>query len=443
MTQSETPAVREAPSWLARVVARAGPATGVFLGAVSVLGLWVAFGNLPGSVALLLSAGAAVIAWAFSGPVRAVQAVAAAPPRATRAAGEAALLDAVLANLPEPVLIVDDAMRIRVMNRAATDSLGTHAKRAPFAFAVRAPQVAEAVEAVLAGAEPATVTYYEKVPVDRWFEAHVCLIENADATPEAGNRVLVYLRDLTQQQRTELMRSDFIANASHELRTPLASVTGFIETLQGPARNDAEARERFLNIMAVQANRMSRLIDDLMSLSRIEQKVHLRPGDRVNLDQVVGHVRDSLAPIAEENGVEIVVEATDRALEAAPSVVLGDQDELTQVVQNLVENAIKYGKSGGRVELTVDRIGAPGGGPGQIEINVRDHGPGIAPEHLPRLTERFYRADVESSRETGGTGLGLAIVKHILNRHRGTLSVDSTVGQGALFSIRLDAAPSA
>jgi len=225
------------------------------------------------------------------------------------------------------------------------------------------------------------------------------------------------------------MRVDFIANASHELRTPLASLLGFVETLQGPAREDSDARARFLSIMREQAQRMARLVDDLLSLSRIEQHLHLRPDTPVDLTLLVAHICDTLAPMAEETGLTLEPEL------ASNVIVPGDRDELARVIENLVENAIKYGRP-------------DGGGPSKIEISlqtagalaffaVRDHGPGIAPEHIPRLTERFYRVDAGKSRAKGGTGLGLAIVKHIVARHRGKLWIDAALGEGALFRVTL------
>ncbi|MFN0262383.1 ATP-binding protein [Tepidamorphus sp. 3E244] len=335
--------------------------------------------------------------------------------------------------LPDAALLVDGDMRLRALNATATELLGEHAAGAPFSFAIRAPQVAEAVRSVRADLAPARVTYSAKVPDDRLLEAHVAPVPG-EGDP-SGFDVLIVLRDLTGQQRLERMRSDFIANASHELRTPLASVMGFIETLQGPAREDAVARERFLGIMSTQAARMARLIDDLMSLSRIEQKVHLRPSGRVDLVKTIGHVVDALQPIASENGVALIY---DPPTDTSAFAVAGEPDELMQVFQNLIENAIKYGASGEKVEIAIVRRVHDRTKAGRIEARVRDFGPGIDPEHLPRLTERFYRADVATSRERGGTGLGLAIVKHILNRHRATLSISSVKGEGATFRVGFD-----
>jgi len=227
-----------------------------------------------------------------------------------------------------------------------------------------------------------------------------------------------------------------VANASHELRTPLAALSGFIETLQGPARDDPAAHERFLGIMHTQATRMARLIDDLLSLSRIELNAHLRPDTQLDLVSIVRQVADSLQMLAHDRGVTIAVEAP-----AEPVHVLGDRDELIRLFENLIENALKYGAAGGRVDISVGRGDLPE--LREARVAVRDYGPGIAAEHLPRLTERFYRVDVAESRAQGGTGLGLALVKHILNRHGGRLAIDSRVGEGATFTVRLPLSASA
>jgi two-component system phosphate regulon sensor histidine kinase PhoR len=263
------------------------------------------------------------------------------------------------------------------------------------------------------------------VPVERLFDVHIAPL--AARGGEIG-AALITLRDLTESRKVERMRVDFIANASHELRTPLASLLGFVETLQGPARDDARARQKFLGIMREQGRRMARLVDDLLSLSRIEQNQHVRPETPVDLALVARHVADTLAPLAGEMAVDLDVQAS------RPLIVMGDRDELVRVAENLVENAIKYGAPSpeneskrGHVEIRVTRLKREG------LLAVRDHGPGIAPEHLPRLTERFYRIDASQSRSKGGTGLGLAIVKHIIARHRGRLTIASDIGQGSTF----------
>jgi two-component system phosphate regulon sensor histidine kinase PhoR len=275
------------------------------------------------------------------------------------------------------------------------------------------------------------IEFFQRVPTDRWWEATIAPLVLPGGAGSSRHLVLVALRDLTPLRRVEEMRADFVANASHELRTPLASLSGFIETLQGPARNDSTSRDRFLAIMKEQATRMARLIDDLLSLSRIEQKVHIQPDTTTDLVMIVNEVADSLLPLARERDVEIKVTDQTDSLE-----VMGDRDELIRVFENLIENALKYGASGKRVDITLSPEPATGE-PRDALVSVRDYGPGIAPEHLPRLTERFYRVDIAESRAQGGTGLGLALVKHILNRHRGRLMIESTPGSGANFAVRL------
>ncbi len=387
--------------------------------AVLVILAALAFGRLGVWEALL--AGAFVALAAVAAPRR--RRVAAAPDDAI-----AGLVRpesrAILSGLPEPVLVLDRRGLVLAFNDHATAALGRIRAGEPVSFALRAPEVLDAVRAVSASAEPRVVSYMERVPVERWREAHVAA---GGVSPHQPFTIIVTLRDLTEQRRSEKMRADFVANASHELRTPLASLLGFIETLQGPARNDPDARERFLTIMRAQANRMSRLIDDLLSLSRIELKAHVRPRALVDLSALAGGVTDALGPLAEERGVELRL-----TVDPEPVLVHGDRDELIRVAENLTENAIKYGQSGGKVDVSVRR----GVGDAALLV-VRDYGPGVAPEHLPRLTERFYRVDVAESRDKGGTGLGLALVKHIVQRHGGRLLIDSVPGQGASFTVAL------
>lgn len=330
--------------------------------------------------------------------------------------------------LPDAAFLLTRDGRILFQNPSARTLFGAADTGRSMLAVLRAPEITAALREVARNGQPARVEYFERVPTDRWFEAHVVPLPDEAAAGAGG--LLLLLRDLTRQHRTERMRADFVANASHELRTPLASLAGFIETLQGPAREDPQARARFLEIMRSQAFRMSRLIEDLLSLSRIELSAHEQPRNRIDLGEVVSYVVSTLTPLAQASGLELVF---DRPPRGVP--VHGARDELVQVFQNLVENAIKYGEGGGSVDIGMRIL--PGAGAGQVVVSVRDHGPGIAAEHLPRLTERFYRVDIASSREKGGTGLGLAIVKHILNRHRGTLGIDSTPGEGATFSVRL------
>jgi two-component system phosphate regulon sensor histidine kinase PhoR len=291
------------------------------------------------------------------------------------------------------------------------------------------PELIEAIGRAYATGDEQRVEYSERVPIDRWFEVIVKPVRR-DPKLRMPDLVLMTFHDLTPLRRVEEMRADFVANASHELRTPLAALSGFIETLQGSARDDAKARERFLPIMQEQARRMARLIDDLLSLSRIELNAHRRPDTPVDLVPIVRQVADGLQTLARDRGVTVNVDAANGVR------VPGDRDELVRVFENLVENALKYGASGKRVDIGLSAGESPEGEQ-EARISVRDYGPGIAPEHVPRLTERFYRVDVRESRAQGGTGLGLALVKHILNRHHGRLLIESMPGAGATFTVYL------
>ena len=333
------------------------------------------------------------------------------------------LADFVLA-FPDPVMVLDRNGAVIIANEPVRDVLDVDPMDQHLSASIRAPAVLDAVTAALQGHAPVRVEYEVRVPLPRHFDVYVSPI--AALTP-GEPAVLIVLKDLTREQQIERMRADFVANASHELRTPLATLSGFIETLMGAAKNDAAAREKFLETMRSQAERMKRLIDDLLSLSRIEMNVHLRPSGRVDLAQVARHVADVMSGMAKAEGCDLRLDLP------KPLMVTGDRDELVQIVQNLVENALKYASKGKAIDI------AGHSADGHVELEVRDHGPGIAAEHMPRLTERFYRVNVQESRSRGGTGLGLAIVKHILIRHRGRLKIDSELGKGSAFTIRLPA----
>lgn len=361
-----------------------------------------------------------------------------------------ATLCAVVSALPNACILLNSEGEVALQNKAARVLTSPIEQGQHLSLILRSPDVLEAFGRAVAENEAQSLNYFERVPVNRWLEAHVAPIGSDvfdDVSTACNDRptdvargetwYLLLLTDLTQQQRLEQMRADFVSNASHELRTPLASLLGFIETLQGPARDDPDATQKFLEIMREQASRMARLITDLMSLSKIEQNAHIRPDTVVDAGTIVRHVVDSLSILASKKSVALHVD-----LENEQDLqVLGDRDELIQVTQNLIENAIKYGASGERVDVKVARV-LPKWQTQRhwIEISVKDFGPGIASEHVPRLTERFYRVDIAQSRETGGTGLGLAIAKHILNRHRGKLFVESEIGEGAIFTVMLEAA---
>jgi two-component system, OmpR family, phosphate regulon sensor histidine kinase PhoR len=347
------------------------------------------------------------------------------------AGAQALLIEQLIGGLPGAAIVLDREGRVIALNEAATGIAPALQGGEPALIALRMPDLVGAIRRAAKRREPQRVEFFERVPVDRWFEAFVTPVRLANGSEGGVDILLMTFNDLTPLRRIEEMRADFIANASHELRTPLAALLGFIETLQGTAKDDTAARAKFLAIMQGQATRMARLIDDLLSLSRIELNVHLQPNTPVDLVPIVRQVVDGLQTLARDRRVEIKVAGLPDTL-----MVLGDRDELIRALENLVENALKYGAVGKRVDITVTRGQARAHTP-EARVAVRDYGPGIAPEHLPRLTERFYRVDVADSRAQGGTGLGLALVKHVLNRHGGRLTIESTLGAGAIFTMHL------
>lgn len=334
--------------------------------------------------------------------------------------------------IPTAALALDEAGTLLHYNRLAAEMFPKIKGGLPMSQVSRSPDLLVAVDRALSSDEERIdVELIERVPVERRVAATVSRLARSGRA--SAPHVLVTFRDLTEQDRLGQMRADFIANASHELRTPLASLRAFVETLQGPARDDANARKRFLQLMAHQAERMTRLIDDLLSLSRVEMRVHLPPRGIVDLNETAAYVCQSLEPVAEVAKVKVTLDRDD-----TPARIRGDREEIVQVLQNLIQNAIKYGRDDGVIEVRVGRDASRGAGSSKVWVSVTDDGPGIAPEHLPRLTERFYRVNVASSREKGGTGLGLAIVKHILNRHRGELRIASRLGAGSSFTASFD-----
>jgi two-component system phosphate regulon sensor histidine kinase PhoR len=341
-----------------------------------------------------------------------------------------------LDRLPLGLIVIDDAGRVAYENPAAADVIGRRCLGLAGAAALRAPALAEALAAALVGRVETEVDATLQRGQERVVRAYVRPLPRPDGASPAGAAplpsVLVLFEDRTRAAKAEALRRDFVANASHELRTPLASIAGFIETLQGHARGDAAATEQFLRIMATQADRMRRLIDDLLSLNRIETDEHVRPRDVVDVADTVREVASALAPVAAAHGTVVEIDLPDAGL-----LVRGDADELAQVFVNLIDNAVKYAGDHGPVRVETEP--PTPARPGMLGVTVADRGPGIAREHLPRLTERFYRVSVSRSRERGGTGLGLAIAKHILNRHRGELSIASVVGRGSRFTVWLPA----
>ena len=363
----------------------------------------------------------------------------------------AASADVMLEHLPIPVMLIGPNGRIEMANPAAREFLGLGALTGHLSSVLRQPQVLEAVAAALRGDTVPPVEYSTTAPVESHVRAFVAPMRTRDdfALPW---RAMLVLSDETSIKRADRMRADFLANASHELRTPLASLAGFIETLRGHAKDDPEARERFLAIMFDQTERMSRLINDLLSLSRVEMDEHVPPNDDVDLGVVAGDVIAFLRPQIEEKRITLTLEALE------PARATGDRDQLIEVLQNLIENAVKYAPVESSVLVRVEpaqtrdqaerpaltlgeranrlTLAAPKSGAGEryVVVRVADKGPGIERRDLPRLSERFYRVGGQKSGPREGTGLGLAIVKHIVNRHRGGLTVESLPGAGSVFS---------
>ena len=351
----------------------------------------------------------------------------------------------ILDSLPDPFFLLDRRRRVISANAAArklfelerpTEGGGQGFAGRDLAGVIRDPKVLEAADLALAQNRKTEAQFTLPGPVEYTFGA---LIVPLSATAQDGTALIVALNDFTERMKMDRMRADFVANASHELRTPLSSVLGFVETLRGPAKDDPKARDEFLDIMLKQANRMARLIDDLLSLSRIELREHTRPTEAVDIEGVLRGTSEFLDRQAKERRSSIVITATPGLPPA-----LGDAQELSQVFHNLVTNALKYGGENSRVEVNADvsetrPAGMPGKGP-CLKISVRDFGEGFAREHIPRGGARFYRVDNARSRQLGGTGLGLAIVKHITNRHRGALVIDSDIGKGATFTVYLPVA---
>ncbi|MEA2884144.1 MAG: two-component system, OmpR family, phosphate regulon sensor histidine kinase PhoR [Bradyrhizobium sp.] len=397
----------------------------ILLAAGLALAALVVFGELSAAraaVVFICVAGAALVPWRLHDVV--------APREETPGSNpvESAAVQAIIAGMPDPAVLLDRAGRVIHMNAAASQLAPALRKNELAQFALRSPDIITALREAIAAAAPRRATWLDHVPVDRWIELIVTPVPVPTAFGGSEVCMLMTFHDQTPLRRVEEMRADFVANASHELRTPLAALSGFIDTLQGPAKDDAKARERFLGIMHAQATRMARLIDDLLSLSRVELSAHVRPDTLVDLVPIIRQVADGLEPLASERQVEVEID-----LPADPVPIAGDREELLRLFENLIENALKYGASGGRVVVSLLMAASPDGAP-EIRVVVRDFGPGIAPEHLPRLTERFYRVDVGDSRAQGGTGLGLSLVKHILNRHRGRLLIESTLKNGATFT---------
>ena len=331
----------------------------------------------------------------------------------------------VLKSMDTPILLIGSDQRISMQNPAATAVLKSDFTGRNYLMAFRQPDLLDVIEKSQKDGIERSATYLARIgSADQTFEARI--------VPE-GDEVLIILNDQSAQRELDVLRRDFVANVSHELRTPLTAISGFIETLQGPARDDPKAQARFLGIMAREADRMRELVDGLLSLSRVEENERSRPSETVDLNLLVDHAAELLAPVAAKAGTHLMVAPHDHKVS-----IPGDISQLQQVLRNLIENAIKYGATDAGIAVTIH---APAYEPALqqdcVRLSVQDHGIGIPARHLVRLTERFYRVDNHRDRAQGGTGLGLAIVKHIVNRHRGRLIFDSVEGQGTTASVLL------
>jgi len=388
-----------------------------------------------GPIAILLAATAIVIFLQYDTPmisgrpaVRNADAVGRAEIMTVMPAAERAAfgVDA----LGDPALIVGGDLRVIAANAAARALFGDRVVADDLRLVLRHPAVLDAVRTAASAPAPIEREVTGLGTNNGAFRVRVAPLGLDGVAANAGMRLLVTFVDITQSRLTERMRVDFIANASHELRTPVTTLLGFIETLQGPAADDEPARHRFLEIMHREAARMSRLLDDLLSLSRIELDKHIRPQTALDVAPLIADVGRTLAMRLEADQRRLAITVAD----GLPAVV-ADRDQVLQVLHNLVSNALKYGRSGTAITVVADRVEVADSA--MVRVTIGDRGDGIAPEHLPRLTERFYRIDTSRSRSMGGTGLGLAIVKHIVERHRGGFDIVSVPGDGSQVSFTL------
>lgn len=418
-------------SALTQILARLGAQSSLLAGIFGVFVALVLFGWLPLLPAIIaFLAIAAAMALLPVGVVTLTKTVPA-PAMPLLVANEQIPITAFADALTDPCFVLDRRAVVVHANAAARQQYTNVLPGNPITFSLRNPELVQAIDAVIRSGTTRTIELHETLPSETWDKVIVAPLrrEGADWFEDEARQLVVTMQSLTELKRVDALRSDFIANASHELRTPLASLLGFIDTLLGPAAKDAAAREKFLGIMRGQAERMSKLIDDLLSLSRIEMHQHVRPTGSIDLAGLLREVREGLMTQAKAAELDIVL-----SLPSGTAITTGDRSQLYEVFENLLDNAIKYGADGKTIEVSLTPAGRAGF---QHMVTVVDHGPGVAPEYVPRLTERFYRMDADISRKKKGTGLGLAIVKHIVNRHRGQLVIRSKVGEGMRVDVLL------
>lgn len=342
--------------------------------------------------------------------------------------------ESILESLPQPLILLDENRQIVRATAGAKQLLGDVTAGRDFSSVIRTPKILEAIDDVLAGDRDQLIEFDIEFPAMLSVSAQ---IQRLNAPAADGSILVIALFDVTEIKKTQKMRTDFVANASHELRTPLAVLSGSIKTLQGPARGDMEGQAKFLDMMEQHTTRMTRLIDDLLSLSRIELSASMVPDGTVDIHSILSNIAVMLEVPAGRRNIRILLEP-----ELGVRNIVGDEVEISQLFQNLVDNAVKYSNENSTVRISLRETTKPSSAGGQgdmqyLEVSVADEGAGIPAEHIPRLTERFYRVDTARSREMGGTGLGLAIVKHIVGRHRGILDIDSVEGEGTTFTVSL------
>ncbi len=336
----------------------------------------------------------------------------------------------IMENLNDPFLLLNQKEVILLANKSAKSMFGNNIVNQNISDYLYDVEALLAINKAVESGKSDTVEFMSGSPLPRSYLLRIYVLEKTSNygnyedlnIPQDERTIFLTIYDITSIREAERMRVDFVANVSHELRTPLASILGFIETLQGAAKNDTVAIERFLKIMQDEASRMTRLIEDLLSLSQIERNAHIPPDHNISLKKIIENVIETMDMRLLDKSMTVKF-----TTEFETGNINGDRDQLTQVFQNLLDNGIKYGEEGTNITIEMNRYLERTEDKEYMEIKITNRGAGIAPEHIERLTERFYRVDTARSRSLGGTGLGLAIVKHIIQRHEGKLSFQSEV----------------
>lgn len=396
-----------------------------------ILGYLIYSGGISWYFALLILVAAFVAMFAILTPIAMKQ-----PSTPINLDDQPTLFVNILENLTDPLLFLNKNETILLANKSAVEMFGTDVINQKVSDVLFDSEALSAISKAIETGVSDTVEFAVIHPRPKSYLLRIHVHEKISPTmgdDRTYNRTLLLtIYDITSIREAERMRVDFVANVSHELRTPLASILGFVETLQGPAKDDQHASERFLKIMQDEASRMLRLIEDLLSLSHIERDAHIPPDEKISLNKIIDGVVETLNIRLAARNMTTSFEHKDYA-----DHITGDRDQLTQVFQNLIDNAIKYGAENTNIEIEISRSEDEETNIQYANVSIKNLGAGIATEHIARLTERFYRVDTARSRSLGGTGLGLAIVKHIIQRHEGKLSFESQVGEYTLATIKL------